>query len=103
MPRQLEQPSAEESFLRRINAGELDIAAEADAIKESRPEGCAASCFFASDALHDVKVVLDLRAVVAVFGLRGVVIADRGIHRHTVYDIAVRLEVGKEPVVIFVA
>ena len=50
-----------------------------------------------------VEVVFDLRAIVPLFCLVGVVVPNRGKHGHAVDHIAIGLEVGEEPVVVFVS
>src|SRR5215213_7667883 len=99
----LEQPfPAEEALLRRVETDELDVAPEAKAVEQSRIHRGASRGLFAGDALAQIQVVEQLLAIVVIFGLGGVVVADAGIHGHAVHHVSVRLEESKEPVVVFV-
>src|SRR3954449_13344671 len=64
----------EEALLRRIDAEEFDVRAVAEAVEQPGTVGGAAGGFFTRDPLTAVKVVLDLRAVVAFLRFGRVVI-----------------------------
>ena len=99
-----EQPAApEEVLLRRIEADELDVGRDAEAVEQARPHRGAARGLFAGQPRRQVEVVHHLAAVVAFLGLAGVVVADRRAHRHPVDRVAVGLKEREEPVVVFVA
>ena len=97
-----EQPPAlEEMFLGRIDAHELDVRGDPEAIEQTGADRRPAGRLFAGEPGREIEVVHDLPAVVALLGLAGVMVADRRAHRHTVDRIAVRLEEREEPVVVF--
>ena len=64
---------------------------------------CSTRGLVAGDPLAQIEVVHQLLAVVVVLGLVGIVVADAGIGRDAVDDVAIRLKEREEPVVVFVA
>src|SRR5262245_30673474 len=95
MLRELEQAiAAEEILLRCVDADEFDVASVAETIEQPRRKRRAARSLFGADALTQIEVILDLRPVIALLGLVIIVIADGGIDRNAVDDVAIRLEVG---------
>src|ERR1051325_5480480 len=62
MLRKFEQAiTAEEIFLRRVDADELDGGSVSKAVEQPRTKRCASGSFFRTDALAQIKVVFDLR------------------------------------------
>src|SRR5918995_893252 len=99
----VEPLAAEEILFRGIDAHELDVRTITEPVEQPRTEGRPTRGLLRLDALAQVKVVFDLCAIVALLGLIRIVIADRRIHRNAVDDVAIRLEVREEPVIVFVA
>ena len=83
----LEQPAArEEMFLRRVEADELDVAADVHAVEQARIQRRLAGRLVGGHSLAQEEVVEHLRAVVAIFGLGRVVVADARIHGDAIQD-----------------
>src|SRR5689334_12539415 len=58
-------PPLEKIFFRRVDAAELDIRSIAESIEHPRTERRAPRRLFADNPFADIKIVLDLRAVVS--------------------------------------
>src|SRR6185295_5055020 len=89
--------------LRRIDTQELDISAKSHPIKQSLLERRMPDQLLCRHSLDQIEVVHHLIAVIALLGLVVVVVSNGRINRHAIDDIAIRLIVGEEPIVVFVA
>ena len=90
-------------LLRGIDADELDVGRRLELVEQAGAERRASGRFLAGEPLAQVHVVHDLVAIVVLLGLLRVVVADRRADRNPIQHVAIRLEVGEEPVVVFVA
>src|SRR5262245_15824580 len=80
----LEIPLIQPAVFRRVNTDELDLRTEGNTVEEA---GVNRGVLLGAQPLEvrqDIKVVVKLRAVVALFGLAVVVVADGGEDRHPI-------------------
>src|SRR5262245_54948173 len=89
-------------LLGRVQGNQLDVCTNTEPVEKTWfQRRLAARHGFGSARAH-IEVVVELRPIILRLGLGRVVVPDRGIYRHPVDEVAVRLVESKEPVVVLV-
>jgi hypothetical protein len=93
--RVLEEPfPSKEVLLGGVDTDELDVCPVSKPVEQSGAERRPPGGLLAENALAKIEIVFDLGPIVALFRLRGIVVANRGIHGHLMDNVANRRGAG---------